>query len=179
MTLIRPADPNETTYAWKAALQRTEGPVALVLTRQKLPLIDRTQFAPADGVERGAYTLAETHPSPDIILLASGSEVQLIMEAYEALAREQVRVRIVSMPSWELFERQSKEYRESVLPKTVTKRMAVEAGSPMGWHKYVGDGGDIIGIETFGASAPYERLFEEFGLTTSHVLSRARLLLDS
>jgi len=179
MTLIRPGDPNETSYAWKVALQRTDGPVALALTRQKLPLIDRSTFGPAEGVECGAYTLAETHPSPDLILMASGSEVQLIMEAYETLAREQVRVRIVSMPSWEVFERQSKEYRESILPKAVTKRIAVEAGSPMGWHKYVGDGGDILGIETFGASAPYERLFEEFGLTTSHVLSRARLLLDS
>lgn len=179
ITLIRPGDPNETTYAWKAALQHTDGPVALALTRQKLPLIDRTKFAPAEGVEHGAYILGETHPSPDIILIASGSEVQLIVEAYDTLAREQVRVRIVSMPSWELFERQSPEYRQSVLPRGVTKRLAVEAGSPMGWHKYVGDGGDVIGIETFGASAPAERLFEEFGLTASHVLSRARLLLDA
>lgn len=179
MTVIRPGDPNETSYAWKAAIQWTDGPVALALTRQKLPLIDRTRFAAAEGVERGAYVLGETHPSPDIILLASGSEVQLIVEAYETLAREQVRVRIVSMPSWEIFERQTAEYRQSVLPRGVRKRLAIEAGSPMGWHKYVGDGGDILGIDTFGASAPYERLYEEYGLTTSHLLSRVRLLLES
>ncbi len=179
MMVIRPADPNETTYAWKVAIQRQDGPVAIALTRQKVPLIDRTTYAPAEGVERGAYVLAETHPSPDIILMASGSEVQLILEAYESLARDQVRVRIVSMPSWELFEQQPQDYRESVLPRSVTKRMAIEAGSPMGWRTYVGDRGDIIGITTFGASAPYERLYEEFGLTASHVLSRARLLLDS
>ncbi|HAV23494.1 MAG TPA: transketolase [Bacteroidetes bacterium] len=177
MTLIRPADANEVVVAWRMAIEHRSGPVALALTRQKVPLIDRVKYAPAAHAERGAYVLGETHPSPDMMIISSGSEVQYAIGAYEELAREQVRVRVVSMPSWEIFERQPKEYRETVFPKTVKKRLAVEAGVPMGWHKYVGDSGEIVGITTFGASAPYERIYKEYGLTTENVLARARAML--
>jgi transketolase len=176
--VLRPADANETAQSWRFAVEHTSGPVALILTRQKLPTYDRTRFAPADGTAKGAYMLAETHPTPELILMATGSEVQHIVAAYEQLAREQVRVRIVSMPSWELFERQPKEYRDTVLPPSVRKRLAVEAGVPFGWHKYIGDAGDVIAFNHFGASAPAERIFAEFGFTTANVVARARALLS-
>ncbi len=177
MTLIRPADANETVYAWKYAIEHHSGPVALALTRQKLPLIDRTKYASAENLSKGAYILAENSASPEIILIGTGSEVQLVMSAYERLVQEGRTARVVSMPSWELFERQSKEYRDSVLSPAIKKRFAVEAGSPMGWHKYVGDGGEILGITKFGASAPAEVLFKEFGFTVENVLKKAKELL--
>lgn len=177
ITLIRPCDANETSMAWKVAIEHTSGPVALALTRQKVPTIDRTKYTPAENLSRGAYTLAETSKTPQIILIGTGSEVQFALGAYEQLAKENVQARVVSMPSWELFERQPKEYRDSVLTPAVKKRVVIEAGSPMGWHKYAGDGGVIIGLATFGESAPYEILYKEYGFTTENVLKKAREIL--
>jgi transketolase len=177
LTFVRPADANETAVAWRFAIEHNSGPVALALTRQKIPVIDRTKYASAENLVKGAYTLAENSKSPAIILIGTGSEVQYALGAYEQLVKEQVPARIVSMPSWELFERQPKEYRESVLTPSVKKRLVVEAASPMGWHKYIGEGGTIIGMTTFGASAPYEILYKEFGFTIENVLKKARELL--
>lgn len=177
ITLIRPADANETVYAWKYAIEHQSGPVALALTRQKLPLIDRTKYASAENLSKGAYILAGNSANPEIILIGTGSEVQLVMSAYERLVQEGRTARVVSMPSWELFEQQPKEYRESVFSPSIKKRLAVEAGSPMGWHKYVGDGGEILGITTFGASAPAEVLFKEYGFTVENVFKKAKALL--
>ena len=178
LIVLRPADANETGAAWQIAIEHRTGPVALVLTRQKLPLIDRTKYATSAGVAQGAYVLAETHPTPELILMATGSEVQLVVSAYEALAREQVRVRVVSMPSWELFARQPREYRERVFPASIKKRLAVEAGVAMGWRSFVGDAGEILSIDHYGASAPADRIFTEYGITTANVLARARALLS-
>jgi transketolase len=177
ITFIRPADANETTVAWRVAIEHTTGPVALALTRQKVPIIDQTKYASADNLAKGAYTLAESSPSPKIILIASGSEVQYVMGAYEQLVKDQVQARVVSMPSWELFEKQSKEYRDSVITPSVKKRLVVEASVAMGWHKYSGDEGVIIGMTGFGASAPYELLYKEYGFTVENVLEKARALL--
>jgi len=178
MTFIRPADANETSVAWRLAIEHTGGPVALALTRQKIPIIDRSKYASAENLAKGAYTLAENSKKPQIILIGTGSEVQFVIGAYEQLTKENVPARVVSMPSWELFERQPKEYRDSVLSPSVKKRLAVEAGSPMGWDKYVGDGGRVIGIARFGASAPYEVIYREFGFTVENVLKTAKELLD-
>jgi transketolase len=177
LIVLRPADANETAESWRIAIEHKTGPVALILTRQKLPTIDRAKFAAASNTAKGAYVLAETHPTPELILMATGSEVQHVVAAYETLAREQVRVRVVSMPSWELFERQSKEYRDSVLPPSVRKRLAVEAGVPLGWHQWVGSDGDVIAFDHFGASAPADRIFTEYGFTAANVVARARALL--
>ncbi len=177
ITFIRPADANETTVAWKVAIEHTTGPVVLALTRQKIPIIDRTKYAAANNLAKGAYVLGENSHTPKIILIASGSEVQYVMAAYEQLVKEQIEARVVSMPSWELFERQTKEYRDSVLPPSIKKRLVVEAAVPMGWHKYAGDAGVILGMTTFGASAPYEQLYREFGFTTENVLLKAREIL--
>lgn len=177
ITLIRPADANEVTHAWKFAIEHTTGPVALALTRQKVPAIDRSKYAPASMIEQGGYILGESSPQPKIILIGSGSELQFALGAYERLANDGIPARLVNMASWELFERQPKEYRASVLPPTVRKRIAVEAGVPLGWHKYIGDEGDVVGITTFGASAPYEQLYKEYGLTVENVLARAKALL--
>ena len=176
ITVIRPADANEVTCAWKVAIEHGSGPVALALSRQKLPLIDRTKYAPAENLARGAYVLAESLKPPSIILIGTGSEVQLVIGAYEQLAKEGVAVRVVSMPSWELFEAQPKEYRDSVFPPSVKQRLAVEAGSPMGWHKYVGDQGEILGITKFGASAPLEAVMKEYGFTVENVVRIAKEL---
>ncbi len=177
ITFIRPADANETTVAWRVAIEHTTGPVALALTRQKVPIIDRTKYASADNLAKGAYTLAQNSPLPKIILISSGSEVQYVIGAYEQLVKEQVPARVVSMPSWELFERQSKEYRDSVIAPSVKKRLVVEASVAMGWHKYAGDEGVILGMTGFGASAPYEILYKECGFTEENVLRTARTLL--
>ena len=178
ITLIRPADANETSMAWKVAIEHRTGPVALALTRQKVPTIDRTKYAAADNLSKGAYILGENSKTPQIILIGTGSEVQYVLGAYEQLVKENIPARLVSMPSWELFERQSREYRESVLTPSIKKRLVVEAGSPMGWHKYAGDSGVIIGLNTFGASAPYELLYKEYGFTVENVLGKARALLS-
>jgi transketolase len=161
------------------ALAHREGPVALLFTRQKLPVLDRAAFAPADDLARGAYVLAETKGGqPDVILIATGSEVHPALAAQERLAQQGVQARVVSMPSWELFEQQSQSYRDAVLPPQVTARLAVEAGVPQGWCRYVGDRGDVIGIERFGASAPYKVLWEKYGFTAENVVARALEVLE-
>lgn len=174
MTLIRPGDANETAQAWKVAIEHRTGPVALALTRQKVPLIDRTKYAGAENTARGAYVLGENSVSPDIILIGTGSEVSLVVGAYEQLVKENVKARIVSMPSWELFERQPKEYHESVFPSSVKKRLAVEAGVELGWHKYATE---TITINTFGQSAPYDQLFKHYGFTVEAVLKKVKEML--
>ena len=177
---LRPADANETIEAWKVALRCDDGPVALMLSRQNLPTIDRTRYAPASGVARGAYVLADAAGpgTPDVILMASGSEVQLVLAAHERLVAEGVRSRVVSMASFRLFERQDDAYRESVLPAACGRRLAVEAAVSFGWRRWVGDGGEIIGLDHFGASAPAGTIFEQFGFTPENVYQRARALVN-
>jgi transketolase len=178
MTVIRPSDATETVEAWRAAMLNTHGPTVLVFTRQNLPVIDRTKYAPAEGLHRGAYVIWQlSNQEPDIIFIATGSEVQLALQAGRTLASEGHHVRVVSMPSWELFDRQPKEYRDSVLPPTVRARVSVEAGVKIGWEHYVGSEGRIIGLDHFGASAPGEILFEKFGFTPEHVVATAKELL--
>ncbi len=179
LVVIRPADANETAEAWRVALQRADGPTALILTRQKVPVLDRSRLAPAEGLARGAYVLAkEEGDRPDIILMASGSEVHLAVEARGRLAAEGIRARVVSFPSWELFEAQPAEYREQVLPSSVLARVAVEAAHPQGWERYVGPWGSTLGVERFGASAPYKVLAEQFNFTVDEVVRRAHLVLE-
>lgn len=180
LLVIRPADANETAVAWRVALQMRERPVALVLSRQSVPTLERSRYASAEGLQRGAYVLVESPgETPDLILIASGSEVALIVAAREELARQGVRVRLVSMPSWELFEAQPREYREAVLPRAVRARLAVEAGAAQGWSRYVGDSGDIMAIDRFGASAPGEIVMREYGFTVESVCRRALAVLDA
>jgi transketolase len=175
--VIRPADANETAWAWRAAMLRIEGPTILVLTRQGLPVFDREKVAGAEGLLKGAYILSgESTARPDIILMASGSEVQLILEAQKKLAEENISARVVSMPSWEIFSDQSQEHKDEVLPPDITARLAVEAGSPFGWREWVGDCGDIIGITRFGASAPAKEMFKNYGFTVENVVERAKKL---
>ena len=170
-TLIRPADAGETAEAWRVAIAHANGPTALVLTRQKLGFIDREKYAPAAGVALGAYVLADSE-APTVVMMSSGSEVALVLAAHEKLTAVGIRSRVVSMPSHELFARQSAEYRASVLPPGVP-RIAVEAGHPMSWHRWIGDDGAVIGVDRYGASAPYERIYEELGLTVDKVVSTA------
>lgn len=177
LTIIRPSDANEVSQAWKAALQHKSGPVALVFTRQNLPVFDRTRTASAEGVLKGAYILSDCEGKPDVILMATGSEVQLILAAQKTLAAENIQARVVSFPSWEIFEEQSDEYKESVFPKSVRKRIAVEAGVASGWQKYTTDDGDMIGMTTFGESAPGDQLMKEFGFTADNVVKRTKALL--
>jgi len=178
LMLIRPADANETSEAWKVALHRRNGPTALMLTRQACPVLDRSQFAPASGLQKGAYVLADLGKGrPQLILMASGSEVGLIVEAGQKLAEENIAVRLVSFPSWELFEGQSEAYQEEVLLPDVPKRLAVEAGVSMGWERWLGSEGQMIGLNHFGASAPYKTLFEKFGFTIANVVERAHEVL--
>jgi transketolase len=175
---IRPADANETVYAWKAALQHRGGPVALMLTRQKIPVLDRAKLASAEGTLKGAYVLLDSSTEPDIIIMASGSEVYLAIEVFHALQSEGIHARIVSFPSWELFEMQTEEYKKSVLPSFIKARISIEAGVRHGWKKYVGDYGESISIEKFGASAPSEILFTEYGFTVSSVINRVQKVLS-
>ena len=177
ITLIRPADANETAQAWRVALEHKGGPVVLVLTRQGLPILDQEKFASATNLEKGAYVLVDV-PEPELILIATGSEVQLVISAQAKLKEEGIQARVVSMPSWELYERQSAEYKERVLPKTIRKRLAVEAGSTLGWHKYVTDEGGILGLDRFGESAPAADLYKLFGFTVDHVVDQAKSLLS-
>ena len=177
-TVIRPADANETVEAWKFALTYNGGPVALVLTRQNLPVIDRARYAPATGLARGAYVLADAGPvDPDLILIATGSEVHLALEAHERLVAEGVRSRVVSMPCRGLFFAQDDAYRDAVLPPRVEARLSIEAAVTFGWRDVVGDHGQSIGLDRFGASAPAGDLFETFGFTVDNVYQRARTLL--
>ncbi len=178
LTVIRPADANETAAAWKVAVERRHAPTLLALTRQNVPTLDRSLFAPADGLERGAYVLADLGDGdPELILMASGSEVSLIVEAGLRLAAEAVAVRLVSFPSWELFAARDQAYRESVFPTMTKARLAVEAGVSMGWERWVGEKGGILGIDRFGASAPFEVVYREFGLTAGNIVGRALQLL--
>jgi transketolase len=178
LTVIRPADATETAEAWRTALLNDDGPTALILTRQKLTVLDRTGLAPAQGLRRGGYVLWESDAgTPDVILIGTGSEVHIALEAGQRLAEGEVSVRVVSLPSWELFDKQSEGYRESVLPAAVRARVAVEAGITLGWEHYVGLDGAVIGMAGFGASAPAGVLYEEFGITVEQVVARARALL--
>jgi transketolase len=178
LTVIRPGDANETAVAWRVALEARGQPVALVLTRQNVPTLDRARYAAADGLRRGAYVLADAPDGgPDAILMASGSEVGLIMAARQKLQEQKVRVRVVSMPSWELFDLQLQSYRDRVLLPSVYARLAVEAGASQGWHRYVGDRGDVLGIDRFGASAPGDVVMREYGFTVENVCKRTLALL--
>lgn len=178
LTILRPADAVETNEAWKYAISRTDEPVVLVLTRQNLPVLPETLEKAAEGVAKGAYVLADA-PSgkPALILIATGSEVSLVMQARAALLERGIEARVVSMPSWNLFERQPQEYREAVLPSGVKARLAVEMGSPMGWERYAGDSGKVIAINQFGASAPGERIMKEYGFTVENVVAESEKLL--
>ncbi len=176
LVVLRPADPHETMYAWKYALENRKGPTLLGLTRQKVPVLDQTKFGSAANLVKGAYVVTGA-AAPDVILIGTGSEVGIALKAYEALAAEGIRGRVVSMPSWELFERQPAAYKESVLPPAVTARVAVEAGVRNGWERYLGDRGIFIGMSSFGASAPYEVLYKEFGITVEAVIAAARKVL--
>ena len=176
MTVIRPANASETAEAWRAALKH-KGPVALVLTRQKLSFLDRTKYGAAAGLARGAYVLADSPGgAPEVVLMSSGSEVALIIDAQKKLETAGIRSRAVSIPSMEIFARQDQSYRDSVLPKGI-KRVAIEAAHPMSWYRWVGDDGAIIGIERFGASAPAAEIFTHLGITADHVVESAKRLL--
>jgi transketolase len=176
-TEIRPADANETREAWKIALSRRGGPVALILTRQKVPVIDRQRYASEEGIHRGAYIVADSAGMPDVIILASGSEVHLALDAYERLLKEGIKPRVVNMASFRIFDEQPEDYRAEVLPPEVQKRIAVEAGATLCWHKYIGLKGRIIGIDRFGASAPYKVIFEKFGFTTENIVNIVKELV--
>ena len=179
LTVIRPADATETVAAWKTAISECTGPVALILTRQKLPVIDREVLAPADGLSRGAYVLKDpADGKAEMILIATGSEVSLALDVSARLEGEGVKVRVVSMPSWELFEAQDDVYRLDVLPPRIAIRASIEAASSMGWHKYAGDDGFVVAIDSFGASAPYKTLFEKYGFTVDEVTNRALNLVS-
>jgi len=175
--VIRPADANETVEAWKVAIEHKSSPVALALTRQKVPVFDRTKFASAENLSKGAYVLVQSEKNPEVILMASGSEVALAVEAFNQLQAEGINARVVSFPSWELFELQTNEYKDSVLPKSIKARVSIEAGVKQGWEKYIGDFGEAICIEKFGASAPYEIIFKEYGFTVDTVVALAKKVL--
>ncbi len=179
LTVIRPADANETAAAWRVALETRDRPVVLVLSRQNLPTLDRRRYASANGLRRGAYVLSDaSHGKPELILIASGSEVGLIVAAAQQLQDEGVAVRLVSMPSWELFEAQSQPYRDAVLPPSIPARLAVEAGVGQGWHRYVGDRGDLLCVERFGASAPASDMLREYGFSVDNLCQRALALVE-
>lgn len=178
LTVIRPCDASETAEAWRTALKHKNGPVALALSRQNVPSLDRKILAPADGLQQGAYILSDPeNGNPDIILLASGSEVQLALEAAQQITDKGFAVRVVSMPCWELFNQQPETYRHQVLPPEITARVAIEAGSPHGWHQYTGNKGEVVALDHFGASAPYQILYEKFGITVDQVVEKALGLL--
>jgi transketolase len=178
LVVLRPADANEVVEAWRLAIARRDGPTVLALTRQNVPTLDRAKYNPANGLSRGAYILADLgSTTPDLILMATGSEVSLVVEAGERLFAEGANIRLVSFPSWELFMAQDQAYRDSVLPPAVKRRLAVEAGVAQGWREWVGDQGVVISLGHFGASAPYKVIYQEFGLTVENILTQARELL--
>jgi transketolase len=174
---LRPGDANETAEAWRFAMQHTDGPIFFSLTRQALPVLDRTKLAPASGLARGAYVLAEAVGELRAIVIATGSELSLALEARDRLQTEGIGTRVVSMPSWTLFARESAAYRDEVLPPAITARVAVEAGSPMGWERWTGGAGRMVGISHFGASAPAKRVFEELGFTPENVANKVKAAL--
>ena len=173
MITLRPADANEIVEAWKVIMQIRHEPVALILTRQALPTIDRTKYAAAEGVARGAYALTSDDGNPDVLLMASGSEVSLCLEAHEQLHRQGISARVISMPSWELFEQQNQDYRDQVLPPHVDARVATEQASTFGWGQYLTATGEVIGMKTFGASAPLAQLQKKFGFTPEAITEAA------
>jgi transketolase len=178
LTVLRPCDASETSEAWRLALTHRNGPVALVLTRQGLPVLDRSVFAPAAGLQLGAYVLADSPKgNPDLLLVASGSEVHIVIQAAVMLAQKGISSRLVSMPSWDLFDKQSESYRRQIFPPEIKARIAVEAGRTPYWWRYVGEKGDVVGVDHFGASAPYKILYEKFGLTADVVVEKALKLL--
>ena len=177
MILLRPCDANETSEAWKFAIEHKGSPVALALTRQNLKIIDRKKYSSAEGLQKGAYIISDTEGIPELIIIASGSEVNLALEAAEKLNNDGIKTRVVSFPSWEIFEMQSEEYKESVLPKEVRARIAIEAGVSLGWHKYVGLDGEIIAVDKYGSSAPQKIVFEKYGFTVANVLKKAKQIL--
>jgi len=179
MLVLRPSDATETVEAWRVALSHRDGPVGLVLTRQKVPVLDRAALAPASGLAKGAYVLAEHGAAPDVLLIATGSEVSLALGAHAALTRDGVSSRVVAMPSWELFESQPRSYRDAVLPPHVRARVSVEAASPFGWERYTGPDGVIIGVDRFGASAPGAVVMREYGFTVERIVAAAKQLLAS
>jgi len=177
-TVIRPGDANETAEAWRIAMQR-RGPVALILTRQKLPILDRGRYSAASGLAKGAYIISDTDVKPDMLLVATGSEVSLALQAQEKLASDKgIKARVISMPSWELFEEQSQEYRDTVLPPDIPVRLAIEAAAPLGWKQWVGDRGDVIAVDRFGASAPGEEVLSHYGFNVANVVARAEALVQ-
>lgn len=179
LSVIRPADANETVAAWKVAVTSTDRPTALVLSRQNLPTLEHTAELALDGVKKGAYVVSPSgKDNDDALLLATGSEVPLAVEAQKVLASEGISVSVVSMPAWDRFDEQPQEYKDSVLPKSVKKRLAIEMANPLGWERYTGDEGDILAINTFGASAPEKRILEEYGFTVDNVVSRVKALLQ-
>ncbi|MFW9957573.1 MAG: transketolase [Candidatus Odinarchaeota archaeon] len=178
LVVIRPGDANEVVEAWKIAISNKEGPTLLALTRQNIPVIDRTKYAAASGASKGAYVLADLGKEPEIILMASGSELHLIIQAGEKLHKQGINVRLVSFPSWELFRMQSQEYRDSILPRKIKKRLVVEAGVSQGWECWAGENGKYICVDTFGSSAPAEVLFEKYGFTVENVIKLAHNLLN-
>ncbi len=179
LTVLRPGDANETAVAWRVALESRDRPMLFALSRQSMPTLDRTRYASADGLRKGAYVLADANDGkPQLILIASGSEVGLVVAAAQKLGDDGIAVRVVSMPSWDLFDAQPQTYRDEVLPPAVRARLAVEAGSTQGWHRYVGDGGDVLGIDRFGASAPGDTVLREYGFTVDNVCERAQALLQ-
>jgi transketolase len=178
LIVIRPCDANETAVAWKVAIETRNRPTVLALTRQNVPTLDRTQYGSAEGLRKGAYVLADApNGNPDVILIASGSEVSLMIEVQKRLMDQKIPSRVVSMPSWELFQAQPEEYRNSVLLPSVRVRIAAEAGVTQGWHRYVGDRGHVIGIDCFGASAPGPVVMREYGITVENVLKETLALL--
>ena len=178
LNVIRPCDANEVAAAWRVIMPLRHEPAALVLSRQDLPVLDRSRYAPADGLERGGYVLADCEGEPEVILIATGSEVHLAVSAYEELSADGARARVVSLPSWQLFDRQDEAYRESVLPSEVGARVAVEQASTLGWDRYVGPEGRIVGMHTFGASAPLKEVENMFGFTPEKVVEAARELIE-
>jgi transketolase len=178
LTLLRPGDANEVVEAYRYVMQLRHRPALLVLSRQPLPTLDRSKYAAASGVARGAYVLGDaSEGDPEIILIATGSEVSLAVDAHERLVADGIRSRVVSMPSWDIFERETQEYRDSVLPPRVTARVAIEQASTFGWERYVGTAGRVIGMHTFGASAPLKALQQEFGFTVENVMATVKSLL--
>jgi transketolase len=174
---FRPADANEVAVAWRAILNLHNTPAAMALSRQALPTFDRTKYASAEGVLKGGYVLADGD-NPELLLIATGSEVQLCIGAYEELKKQGIRARVVSLPSWKLFQQQSEEYRNSVLPVAVRARVAVEAGTDLGWREYVGMDGEIIARSDFGASAPIKDLLKHFGFTVENVVAKSKEVLE-
>jgi transketolase len=178
LVTLRPGDANEVVEAYRYIMQLRHQPAVLVLSRQPLPTLDRSKYAPASGVARGAYVLADaSRGNPEVILIASGSEVSLALEAHEKLVGEGIRSRVVSMPSWDIFEHQTQEYQDNVLPPHVTARVAVEQASTFGWERYIGRSGRMIGMKTFGASAPLKELQRKFGFEPAQVVTAAKELL--